>query len=217
VGGRLKNAETPYFATSTSPSRQSPHRSLSPSTWPCGTSVCSTPARYAILDSLRSSSYTSPSLSLYTVFPSETHSSTSTHGSVTFTPRVTPSLPFHHTGMDYAGPFNVRSTTLRKSSVIKSYLCVFICFSTKAVHLEVAADLSAGSFIDVLRRFVICCGAPECLYSDCGTNFVGANSRLQSLFNSFISTHSDLLRHHAGTKGIMFNFLPLSASYQGGL
>jgi hypothetical protein len=119
--------------------------------------------------------------------------------------------------MDYAGPFNVRSTTLRKSSVLKSYLCVFICFSTKAVHLEVAADLSADSFIDVLRRFVSRRGAPECLYSDCGTNFVGANSRLQTLFNSFISTHSDLLRHHAGTKGIRFNFFPPSSPHQGGL
>ena len=30
----------------------------------------------------------------------------------------------------------------------------FVCFATKATHLETVSDLSAGAFVAALRRFV---------------------------------------------------------------
>ncbi|XP_054710975.1 mitotic spindle assembly checkpoint protein MAD1-like [Uloborus diversus] len=48
--------------------------------------------------------------------------------------RVCPSTVFQNTGIDFAGPFLVRSS--RGSRNTKCYICVFVCFATKAVHLE---------------------------------------------------------------------------------
>ncbi|KAL4126236.1 hypothetical protein QTP88_010462 [Uroleucon formosanum] len=51
--------------------------------------------------------------------------------------RVQQRRPFERVGVDYAGPLQMRETRLRKSRVFKIYIAVFICFTTKAVHLEV--------------------------------------------------------------------------------
>ena len=54
--------------------------------------------------------------------------------------RVTPSPPFTTCGVDYAGPFLLKCGYTCKPQIVKAYLCVFICFSIKAVHLEVVSD-----------------------------------------------------------------------------
>ena len=54
--------------------------------------------------------------------------------------RATPLAPFSHTGVDFAGPFLVHHLE-RGISSKKVYLAVFICFSIKAVHLELVSDL----------------------------------------------------------------------------
>ena len=46
--------------------------------------------------------------------------------------RVNPSPPFAKTGMDFAGPFLLKNGHTRKPVIIKSYVCIFVCFSTKA-------------------------------------------------------------------------------------
>ncbi|XP_054282631.1 uncharacterized protein LOC128999895 [Macrosteles quadrilineatus] len=70
------------------------------------------------------------------------------------TPRVNPSRPFLHTGVDYGGPFNVKIHNLRGNKTIKTYLCLFVCMATKAVHLKVVTDLTTDAFIASLTRFV---------------------------------------------------------------
>ena len=56
--------------------------------------------------------------------------------------RVIPSPAFSKTGIDYAGPFTLKKGYTRKQVLIKAYMCIFVCFCTKAVHLEVVSDLS---------------------------------------------------------------------------
>ena len=51
--------------------------------------------------------------------------------------------------------------------------------TTRAVHLEVAFDLSADAFLNVLRRFLARRGPVRHIYSDNGTNFVGAERVLK--------------------------------------
>jgi len=54
------------------------------------------------------------------------------------TDRVTPLRPFAVTGIDYAGPLFVKvGNTLKKS-----YIALFTCATTRAVHLELCLDMS---------------------------------------------------------------------------
>lgn len=53
--------------------------------------------------------------------------------------RVNPSRPFKICGIDYGGP--VKSSLQRKSPITKGYICIFVCFTTKAIHIELASDL----------------------------------------------------------------------------
>ena len=62
------------------------------------------------------------------------------------TPRVTPSHPFSHTGVDYAGP--VRSSSGRGIKSHKAWISIFVCFAVKAIHLELVHDYPTASFID---------------------------------------------------------------------
>jgi len=52
--------------------------------------------------------------------------------------RTTPS-PFHRTGVDFAGPFYLKKGHTRKPVIIKTYSCLFICLTTRAVHLELCS------------------------------------------------------------------------------
>lgn len=72
----------------------------------------------------------------------------------------------------------------RKSRVYKIYIAVFICFITKAVHLEVVTDLSTDAFLAAFDRFTARRGLPSDVFSDCGTNFVGADKKLRALIHS---------------------------------
>lgn len=68
--------------------------------------------------------------------------------------RLSPSPPFSFCGVDFAGPFNIKDGKTRNKKIIKSYICVFICLSTKAVHIELATELSTQCFLNALRRFI---------------------------------------------------------------
>lgn len=68
--------------------------------------------------------------------------------------RVTPTRPFLNSGVDYAGPFNLRTWRGRAARTYKSYLIVFVCFATSAVHLELATDYSTQGFLAAYRRFI---------------------------------------------------------------
>ena len=65
--------------------------------------------------------------------------------------------------------------------MLKAHGVIFTCLTIRAVHLEVAADLSTDSFINCLRRFLARRGGVKKIPSDNGTNFVGARSCLREL------------------------------------
>ena len=54
-------------------------------------------------------------------------------------PRVTATIAFTHTGMDFAGPFRLKMGHTRKPVVIEAHICIFICMTFKAIHLEVVS------------------------------------------------------------------------------
>ena len=68
--------------------------------------------------------------------------------------RVTPDIVFEKDGVDYAGPFLIKYGMVRKPTIVKAYLCIFVSLSVKAVHLEAVSDLTSEAFIAALRRFI---------------------------------------------------------------
>ena len=95
--------------------------------------------------------------------------------------RVTFSKPFWHSGVDFAGPFTLKGEVGRGSRRYKAYVAVFICLATKAVHFEVVSSLSTEAFLNALRRFVGRRGPVARMYSDNGTNLVGAFRQLEDI------------------------------------
>lgn len=88
----------------------------------------------------------------------------------------------------------------------------------KAIHLEVVSDLSTDGFIAALRRFIARCGIPEHIYSDNGSNFVGANNKLKetyALFNS--EKHKEIIDNFSNERRITWHFIPPFAPHFGGL
>ncbi|GFU85414.1 integrase catalytic domain-containing protein [Trichonephila clavipes] len=95
--------------------------------------------------------------------------------------RVTLERPFFSCGIDYAGPVLIKCNKGRGTKSTKGYIALFVCLATKAVHIEAVGDLTTDSFIAALRRFSARRGAPRHIYSDNGTNFVGARRKLDEI------------------------------------
>ncbi|XP_071579066.1 uncharacterized protein [Temnothorax nylanderi] len=130
--------------------------------------------------------------------------------------RVTPSRPFLHTGVDFAGPIFLRTAKGRGHKAYKAFLAVFVCFSSKAVHLEAVSDYSADAFLAAFRRFVSRRGLCRAVYSDCGTNFVGADNQLRALFQAANREVHRVIGHLAD-EGVQWHFNPPAAPHFGGL
>ena len=87
--------------------------------------------------------------------------------------RVTPSRPFSQCGIDFAGPFRIK-----RGEETKIYVSMFICMSTKAVHMEIVSSLTKADCVLGLERFIARRGLPARIFSDNGTNFLGARNDL---------------------------------------
>ncbi|XP_035227976.1 uncharacterized protein LOC118200158 [Stegodyphus dumicola] len=103
--------------------------------------------------------------------------------------RVNPGRPFLKCGTDISRPFLISPRRGRGVKPLKMYVCVFVCFATKAVHLELASDLSAQACIAALKRFIGRRGKPAEIFSDCGTNFIGAKNYLKACTMEALGTY----------------------------
>ena len=126
--------------------------------------------------------------------------------------RTTEAPPFTYCGVDYFGPFIVRE----RRKELKRYGVIFSCFASRAVHLEVATSLETDTFILALRRFIACRGNVRTIYSDNGTNFVGAENELRRALQEFDNEKITLFLTQLGADwNLKFN--PPAASHMGGV
>ena len=134
-------------------------------------------------------------------------------------PRVNvPTRPFINTGVDYGGPLYHQVGMRRSARLEKCYICIFVCFATKAVHIELALDMSTESFLNAFKRFVARRGLPENVYSDNGSNFVGAAREMTELYNLLNKSESqETVLRYASKERINWHFIPPYALHQGGL
>ncbi|XP_065085710.1 uncharacterized protein LOC135707754 [Ochlerotatus camptorhynchus] len=124
--------------------------------------------------------------------------------------RLTPYVrAFTFVGLDYFGPLTVR---VGRASV-KRWIALFTCMTTRAVHLEVAASLSAESCRNAIRRFVARRGAPQEIYSDRGTNFQAVANDLSQQIRAINETLATKITNHR----TQWKFNPPYAPHMGGV
>ena len=102
----------------------------------------------------------------------------------------------------------------QRETMIKLYGCLFTCLVTRAVHLEIAHSLETDHFIMALRRMMARRAKPRNIYSDNGTNFVGAERELKECLDGMNQAKiSDTLSQDR----IQWFFNPPSAPHFGGV
>lgn len=88
--------------------------------------------------------------------------------------RVQDASIFEITGIDYVRPLFLKNSQ-------KAWICLFTCAVYRAIHLEITTSLSTEAFLQALRRFIARRGRPSIIYTDNGTNFVGARNLLRKI------------------------------------
>lgn len=126
-----------------------------------------------------------------------------------------PSRAFLHCGIDYGGPIATRAASGRGITSRKSYIAVFVCLATRAVHLELVGGYSTSAFLDAYTRFCARRGLPEKMYSDNGTTFTGANNELTRAYREAIRDPNFLNR--TAVDKVAWHFVPPHAPHFGGL
>lgn len=129
--------------------------------------------------------------------------------------RCTQSRPFLHVGIDYAGPFQMKNASGRGHTSHKVWIAIFVCFATRAVHLEVANDYSTQGFLSAFKSFVGRRGKPSDVYSDNQPAFQGADAELRREFNRLVRDPE--LHNALVTEQIQWHFIPPEAPHFGGI
>ena len=83
--------------------------------------------------------------------------------------RLSEMPPFTNTGVDFAGPLFIQERGSKLAH--KSYIALYTCASSRAVHLELVPSMSSSSFKNSLVRFVSARGVPSCMVSDNAKSF----------------------------------------------
>ncbi|GFT57732.1 integrase catalytic domain-containing protein [Trichonephila clavipes] len=129
--------------------------------------------------------------------------------------RITPDKVFNSTGIDLCGPFFIKNKYQRKGPEIKVYVCIFICLVTKAIHLEIISDLTSQALNAALKRFISRRGKCHKIFSDNGTNMLGANRDIKAL-SKLVRDREESLFAFFAEEGIEWSFiLPRSPNWGG--
>ena len=132
--------------------------------------------------------------------------------------RVNPAPPFTVSGVDFAGPVTLKRGHTRRPVYDNAYIAVFICFKTRATHLEVVSSLTTAAFMASMRRFVSRRGIPMTLYSDNGSNFKGARNQLEQLYRFLEQEHSNPILHRQLLEDrLTWKMIPERVPHFGGL
>ena len=104
--------------------------------------------------------------------------------------------PFSSIGLDFIGPFTVRTQGISH----KVYVLMLTCASTRAVHLEVAQTQQLNDFCFAMERFFAVRGLPNHIESDNGSSFVRCNTEFRALLKG------DQVRDFFERRRINWNF-----------
>lgn len=132
--------------------------------------------------------------------------------------RVTAARPFEVVGIDYGGPFQIKQSRVRRVLISKGYVLLFVCFATKAIHVELASDLTTDTFLACLKRFIARRNIPSTISCDNAATFRGANNQLKRLYElSQCKNHNSMVQDFASSLGINFQFVPSYSPHWAGI
>ncbi|KAL9975806.1 hypothetical protein ACROYT_G013011 [Oculina patagonica] len=92
--------------------------------------------------------------------------------------RLKPAPAFNHVMLDLFGPYTVRGEVQKRTSG-KAYGVFFTDLTMRAVHIEAVFGYDTSNFLMALSRFASLRGWPEKIYSDPGSQLVGAERELK--------------------------------------
>ncbi|KAL7079287.1 hypothetical protein ACQ4LE_001128 [Meloidogyne hapla] len=131
--------------------------------------------------------------------------------------RLRKSRAFEAIGVDYLGP----SLYKIENGKAKFWIALFTCLSTRAVHLEIALELSALEFMHCLRRFIAIRGCPKKIISDNATQFkVGSELVGAKFVGKWIEKSKNeekRINNFLINKGIEWCFIPSLSPWAGGV
>jgi hypothetical protein len=132
--------------------------------------------------------------------------------------RVEVADPFQYVGVDFCGPFDVKikihAEGPAKEYVQKTWICLFTCFVTRNVHLEICQSMDGPTFVNAFRRFTARFTCPSVVWSDNGTNFVAAKKFIEPAWTFKNSSNvAQLIRDNK----IKWNFITEKSPWKGGL
>ncbi|XP_062538119.1 uncharacterized protein LOC134206418 [Armigeres subalbatus] len=119
------------------------------------------------------------------------------------------SPPFTHTGLDFFGPYEVAVGR----RVEKRWGMLATCLTIRAIHIEVVHTLSTDSCIMAIRNFIARRGTPRMIYTDRGTNFIGASRQMKEAAQA---VNTDEVMKEFITSDTNWSFNPPLAPHMGG-
>lgn len=141
--------------------------------------------------------------------------------------RTTLAPPFSSVGVDFAGPFKLRkfpatvaalrravSQVPKEPTTIKGWVVVFVCLTTRAVHLDVTRGLNVEAFLECFGRLTARRGPCKELFSDNGTTFTGANNELSRVLREWENSFPEQALSEMGTT---WRFITPGAPFKGGI
>lgn len=90
---------------------------------------------------------------------------------------------------------------------------MFVCLSSKAIHLELASDLTTEAILNACKRLTSRRGLRNTIMSDNATNFRGANNKPIAMSKLVSDTGLNYLVEHK----IDWQFIPPRSPHMGGI
>lgn len=125
--------------------------------------------------------------------------------------------PFIATGVDFTGAIELKASRYRGNTTYNGYIAVFVCLATKAINLEAVTGMDTYAFLCAFNRFIGRRGLCHDIYSDCGTNFIGADKVLKTTAIEFKQGIEKDIAPILADKGIQWHFNPPFSPNFGGI
>ena len=132
------------------------------------------------------------------------------HGKLTQLSPTALTPPFLYTSCDYFGPMKVK---VGRNKTAKHYGVIFTCLNTRAIHCELATDLTTMEFPQVPRRLFSHRGYAKVPISDNGSQMVGAENELCLMLEGW---NKSQLKEFCADQGMKWQFTTPSAPHQNG-